>query len=360
MRKYLLSASVVALVVTAGCTTLTAPDEVKALKEATTDFAAALRESETAHREAREARYRTLHRADAALGRRVVFETRCLELAEATNEALDRQYDLLRVGAYDPAGWDTAYRTIRAIQPCDIAEAVPALPPLTTPSPSIANSSAVVSIGADKLNGAARNLEAYVTALSDIAGGETSGELDAARHELFEAGRGLIGALKVGGPVDAIINVAERGIDSVIAARRNAQTRAFLDQIDPIIPILMERLGLTARLANGQAAQQRARAAYQIAHDANLSLNGRTRRPGTPQRMQLYDDVAGRLQIQNNVLLNLRKSDPMTAARAFAGAHHELRMVYHDPRRHRAALAAGLRTFRESAAELLEALREND
>jgi len=368
MKKYLLSASIVALVVTAGCTTLTAPDEVAALKiknasaptKHVTGKAPTPAPVSPISRDDDRARKRRMIN-----GHSISFDTQCVTRADEVNrnlEALIIQWQT--TPPYDPAASDRAYRAIRGISPCDIGELATALPALPEPRPYTADVSAVASLDADSLPGAARNLEAYVEALADIAGGETSGRADAARTELFEAGRGLIGALKVGGPADLILNIAEQAISSIIAARRNAHTREFLDRIDPAMPAMMERLGLAARVVTAQAAYDRAVTAQYIALQANDDLResrmfvrrgGRT--VASPERVQSYDDTVQRLAVENSALKGLRASDPMVAARAFAAAHHALREVYHNPRAHRAALAAGLKEFQDSAVALITALR---
>lgn len=365
--KYLhASVSVAMLVIAAGCTTLTAPDEVKALKEATTNFTTAIRAADSARYEAAEAEVRERYRQNAVAGEPIEFTTNCFEPADAANRAFLGQLETLRYSPYDSVAFDTAYRRLRALVPCDVPGATRALPALPAPRPSNADARSVVSVDAANLPTAARNLEAYVAALSDIAGGETSGELDAARANLVESGHGLLGALKIGGPADAILNIVDSAISSIIAARRNAQTREFLNEMDRAMPAMMERMGLAARNATVRGAMDRARAAREIAVDANWALNRRGmtvrqngRRRGTLERMRLYDETVQRLQVHNSVLVNLRKTDPMTAARAFAAAHRALKDVFNDPRRNRAALAAGLREFRESAVELVEALNED-
>ncbi|HVQ09391.1 MAG TPA: hypothetical protein VMS43_13240 [Allosphingosinicella sp.] len=365
MRILLFGMSAAVLTLVAGCSTLTAPDEVKALKGATTNFTSALRASEAAGQESAEAEIRGRYRRDMLAGHSIAFDTNCYTRAAEVNDNLDALIIQWRTRPpYDPAASDRAYRTIRGISPCDLPELATALPELPAPRPYTADVSAVVSLDADTLGGAAQNLEAYVEALSDIAGGETSGRADAARAELFEAGRGLIGALKIGGPADLILNVAEAAIGSIIAARRNAHTREFLDRMDPAMPAMMERLGLAARVVTAQAAYDRAQAARYIALHANEALRqpgmfvrrGR-QRVASPERIRTYDDAVQRLEIENNALKSLRRSDPMVAARAFAAAHHELKEVFHNPRAHRAALAAGLKEFQDSAVALITALR---
>lgn len=365
MKILLFGMSAAALVLVAGCSTLTAPDEVKALKGATTNFTTALREAEAASEESAEAEIRGRYRRDMVAGHSISFDTNCSARATEVNDNIDALIGQGRTRPpYDPAASDRAYRAMRGITPCDLPEMATALPEQPTPRPYTADVSAVVSLDADTLSGAAQNLEAYVEALSDIAGGETSGRADAARAELFEAGRGLIGALKIGGPADLILNIAERAIGSIIAARRNAHTREFLDRMDPAMPAMMERLGLAARVVTAQAAYDRSLAARYIALQANDALRepgmfvrrGR-QRIASAERIRVYDDAVQRLAIENNVLKSLRRSDPMAAARAFAAAHHALKEVFHDPRAHRAALAADLKEFQDSAVALITALR---
>lgn len=365
MRKFLLGASVFTLVVSAGCATLTAPDEIKALKSATTNFTTALRAAETAGNEAYEAERRVDHRRDMLTGHTIRFDENCYDRAAEVSNNLDELIIQWRTRPpYDPVMSDRAYRAIRAVTPCDVPELATALPEQPLPRPSRANMDTVVKLDASKLSGAAGNLEAYVEALSDIAGGETSGRVDAARAGLFEAGRGLLGALKIGGPADLILNAAEAAISAIIAARRNAYTREFLDRMDEVMPSMMERLGLAARVVTAEATEFRAQTARYVAARTNELINepdmlvrrGRTV-VASPERIRLYDDTVERLRAHNDALLALRRSDPMVAARAFATAHHELREIYHNPRAQRRALAEGLKEFQDSAVALITALR---
>jgi hypothetical protein len=231
--------------------------------------------------------------------------------------------------------------------------------------PSLANPAHVMKVDAQSLPRAAANLNAYVTALADIAAGESAVAADTARVSLGTAAKGFAKALGGNAATDAVIGLVERFADSLIAARRNAATRQFLNEMDPVIPDLMERLGAAARIATADALRDRALAAADVATYANRLLNPPSRFQAsyggsTPERLELFDDIATRLETHNAIFRQLRLADPMIASRGFAKAHHALVEVFNDPRRNRAAVAQALSTLRESADALAKALDEAD
>jgi hypothetical protein len=345
-------------IVLGGCAGLVATQEVKDLQSATSDLATAVKDADAAQADALAALRREQYRIDVARGTGVGFLADCDAAAVETNRLLDQ----VAANPYDPAAGDAAFAKLRATMPCGIPGAGIALPLLPLDGSSKAAPSDFAKLDASTLPGAARNLNAYVAALSDIATGESAGKADAARAGAVTAGKGLLAALKIPGPVDAIVDVAVQALNSILAAKRNEETRNFLNAMDPAMPAMMERLGFAARLAVAQAALNRARAANAVATYANAALNGAGMvvpgppRAATPERMAQYDALLARLDTQNGALLALRGSDPMAAARAFAEAHHALRDLFNDPKAGRAALAKGLADFTAKASALAEAL----
>jgi hypothetical protein len=156
-----------------------------------------------------------------------------------------------------------------------------------------------------------------------------------------------------------VINTA---VGSLIAARRNAAARAFLNKMDRAMPALMERMGTAGRIAVADAVLNRATAAREVASYGNRILN-----PGSSfivggrvsaERMRLLDEVADRLATHNAVFRAARTADPMEAARAFAKAHRELTATFNDRGRNRAALIAVIEQLQDSAAKLDEAIEK--
>jgi hypothetical protein len=360
MRKKL-STSILGLLLLSGCASIEAGDEVKGLQESSSNFADALKAAETEQDDSEVAFRREEHRMKVLRGSPVAFTDDCVDDVDDANEALDIA---TKASPYDRAAADRAYNKLRVALPCDAPNAWrPRMPSAAAP-PSDFRLGPVMASGSNTLSGTGRRLEAYVDALSDVATGETAAKTDAARSELMAAGKGLLSALKVG-PGDALVNAADAAISSIIAAKRNAATREFLDEMDQYMPTLMERVGAAARLAHAQAALNRAYAADNVVTWANERLESPDmfrkagkRRSGTQARVAIYDDVVSRLAAHNSGFMKVTSSDPMAAARAFAEAHHALREIYHDPRASRRALAQGLASFQEAAIALKEALQK--
>lgn len=355
------SALAFALLILGGCATIVAPDEVKSLQDATGNLTGALKDADREQVDALVALKREEYRIAMAQGAASRLSTDCAGKMGALNDAVE---DLLG-RPYSSVASDRAFRQLREVAPCGVPGIALALPSLPAPEPVELDGAPVGSVAQTSLGKAARQLSAYTEALSDIATGESAGSVDAAQAELVASAKGLLGALKVGGPADAIIDLANQAISSLIAAKRNRATREFLDRMDPAMPFMMERLGSGARIAVLQAAINRARAAQALSEHGNRVLNsegmvvlrGRDR-VATAERMAQFDDLEARLAGYNNAFLALRQADPMIATRGFAEAHRALRDLYHDPRASRAAIAKGLAAFAESAAALAEALEK--
>lgn len=359
LRKMLVSTAAAALL--AGCTTLTAPDETKSLQKATGNLAAAIRDADVEQTNALLSFKREEHRLDIARGAKVDLQADCADELMQINEEFEDNLVL----PHNSVDSDRIFRKLRAVQPCGIKNYELSLPSLPDPEPVNLEANTIGSIGQSSLSKAARQLEAYTEALSDIATGESAGEVDAAQAKLVASAKGLLNTAKIGAPSDAILDIVSQAVSSIVAAKRNKTTRDFLDRYDRAVPIMMERLGTGARLAVLQAATNRARAAQSLAEYGNETLNssemvikrGRAR-VASVNRMASYDEIISRLDGQNIAFLGLRKADPMAAARAFAKSHRALRDIYHNPKANRAAIAEGLANFTESAAALKEALKE--
>lgn len=350
-----------------GCATLVAPDEVAGLQSATDDLAGALKAADQEQSSAASEYESEQYRLAVARGTPVKLWAGCDEAISDVNfgfEGTLPKKDAALAIVYDSVAADSAFRRLRNVKPCGIEMNTPELPVLATGDLVEFPRGTMGAIGQGSLPKAARQLDAYVAALADIATGESSGKVDAAQSKLIESGKGLLGALKIGGPADAILNFAGQAIGALVAAKRNKATREFLDKMDEAIPLMMERLGAGGRIAVLQAALNRARATSDLSDFGNDVLNrtGMVRMVGgkrvaTDERMATFDDIAARLSRHNTAFLGLRKTDPMVAARDFAEAHHSLREVFHDPRANRAMIAASLAKFQESAAELAAALK---
>lgn len=353
--------SIVVAVLLAGCTTLTAPDEAKSLQKATGSLATAIRDVDLEQTNALLSFKREEHRLDIARGAKVDLRADCADELVKVNEEFEDNLVL----PHNSVESDTIFRKLRTIEPCGIKNYDLSLPSLPDPEPVNLEANTIGSIGQSSLSKAARQLEAYTEALSDIATGESSGEVDAAQAKLVASAKGLLSTAKIGAPSDTILDIVSQAISSIVAAKRNKTTRDFLDRYDRAVPIMMERLGTGARLAVLQAATNRARAAQSLAEYGNDTLNsdGMVTRQGrvrvaSANRMASYDEIISRLDGHNIAFLGLRKADPMVAARAFAKSHRALRDIYQDPKANRAALAEGLAKFTDSAAALKEALKD--
>lgn len=336
------------------CTSITAEDEVEALQKSSEAFAGSLRRAASAKTSALAAAQREEYRRDVLSGEPVVISTACREAANAANSRLE---EALFAATYYPAVADEAYQSLQAIVPCDTPSAQPERAKPSKIDPGVGNL-AFTSTGSPTLPGSARAIVRYVDALADVATGKTAADTDAARTRLITAGSGLLATLGVSGPVEAIANLANQAISSIAAARRNEATRQFLNGMDPAIAPLMEGLGTAARFAHAEAAFNRARASEAVASWANRALNqpemvdmptGRARH-ATAARLAQYDNAIARLAGHNDEFLALTAEDPMRAPRAFAGAHHELTLLYNNPRASRQNIAAGLANFQEAAS----------
>jgi hypothetical protein len=106
----------------------------------------------------------------------------------------------------------------------------------------------------------------------------------------------------------------------------------------------------------------RATAAQWVALNASRALSAnRTRRAPNGvnlDRQRLFDELAARLELHNGPFRQLRASDPMVPARAFARAHRELRDVFNDPDAGRNEFQAAFLEFLTSATALAEALHK--
>ncbi|HEX8468994.1 MAG TPA: hypothetical protein VF620_14440 [Allosphingosinicella sp.] len=358
--KLLFTSSMAALLLLSGCASIEAGDQVKGLKEATDDFAEALNSADQAHEDSQYAFQREEWRSRVEAGTKVEISEQCLDQSTAARDDLVRA---IQASRYSPVKADDAFNRLRMVYPCDLGLVRSDRLRGEIGPPEQMSLEPMMGSDAVTLPGTARRIQAYVSALSDIASGETAGKTDAARDRLFASGSGLLGALSVGGPVDAVLGVAKAAITGLINAKRNRATRQFLDIMDPVMPNMMERVGLAARLAQAGAAVNRARAAQTIAVWGNKKLNAglrqATRRSGAPEsRLRMFDEYMARLKPHNDEFIRVTSSDPMEAARAFAAAHHELTKVYRDPRANRKALAEGLADFQEAAAVLVEALKK--
>lgn len=348
--------------VLASCTTLTAPEETKSLKYAAETFTSALTDADTADSTALSAaRVETLRNV-VARGASVRIEEGCAASAEAWRagfiEALATPSDWRRL--------DVAYGARTKLKACDIPNrdilpaALPHLPD------SLADPDHVLALDSADLTEAASDLNDYVEALADIAGAESSGKADAARHKAVASIKGLAAVLdSKNGVVGPLFDLVSTIADSLIAARRNAETRRFINDIDSNIPDLMERLGLAARIKLAQALVDRARAAHAVAQYGNLALKPPRKARADAQtvnleRLATFDEISDRLESHNSAFRGLRSSDPMRAARAFAKAHRALRDVYNDPKANRQAFQTAFHEFATSATALAKALRKAD
>jgi tetratricopeptide (TPR) repeat protein len=360
MRKTF-ATPLLALLLLSGCASIAAGDEVKDLQEATSTFADALKAADAESGDAYRSSLREEYRIDVFRGGKAEFNLGCLKGAD---DALKQIRDSIAASPYDSVAADRAYAGLGIVRPCDIdAITEGRLPSAVTPGSPL-KLGPEMGTGSDTLSGTARKLEAYTKALADVATGETAAKTDEARSRLVTAGKGLLGAVKIEG-ADPFVDVAVSVLNSLIAAKRNAATREFLDRMDPYMPTMMERVGLAARLAHANAARDRALSANAIAGWANERLNGaslgsqaRKRFMTSAERFELYDETLPRLAVHNDAFVKLATSDPMASARAFAQAHQALTALYHDPKASRKAIFEGLADFQEAAAALYEALKD--
>jgi hypothetical protein len=350
-----------ALLVLSGCASIDAGEEVKDLQGATSTFAEALRAVDSEQVAALESADREALRSAVMEGGPVSFSEACDKQAQTVLDDYTRAVDR---EPYDWKAVDRAYAGMSSIKPCDVVGlAEDRLPSAVTPEAPL-SFGPILATDADTLSGTANKLEAYVDALADVATGETAAKADAARGRLVSAGKDLLGAFQITG-VGPFADMGSQILDSVIAAKRNAATREFLDRMDPYVPAMMERTGLAARLLQATAAKNRASAAYLVARTANRQLAGRGLKAGersrfmsSHERIERYDNAVSVLAVHNGAVANLVSSDPMIAARAFAEAHRGLRDVYHDPKANRKAIMDGLTKFQDAAVALYEALKK--
>jgi hypothetical protein len=366
MRKKF-STSILGLLLLSGCASIEAGDEVKDLNEATTTFADALKAADTESADTYQYSRREEARVRMLEGDTVRFEIGCEKQAFDADQALVRA---LRGDRYDRAAADAAYADLGAVETCDLKnvwpERVPvAVLPSSSPPPSF-ELGPVMASGSGTLSGTARQLQAYVKALADVATGETAGKTDEARSKLVSAGNGLLESVGIEGALP-FTGLANTIASSIIAAKRNRETRRFLDEMDGYMPTLMERIGLAARIGHSGATLGRAQSAERLANWANDRLNAPDmfrkvgkKRVASQARIDLYDQTVARLAAHNEAMRRVALSDPMQAARGFAAAHGALTEVYHDPKKTRRALAQGLHDFQEAAAALHEALVKDD
>lgn len=353
---YLLSA----VLPLAACTTITAPDEVKSLQASTDAFASGLRTAAATQRGALASVNRELTRSQVMAGSRLTISTACDAETLSAREAVNAVF---RTSPYDSAAADAAYRRLQVVKPCHFEGiATDRVVPETLPAgPSDLG---LAGSGSPTLEGSAALLNAYTDALADVATGETAAEVDAARSELATASKGLLAAFRFGGAAGSAVDLANQAISSIVAAKRNETTRKFLMEMDRVMPALMEAVGLSARLAHGLAALNHARAATTLGPWAAKELNrseliltgpGADRR-GSMARLALYEEVVSSLDAHAGAFEAVTAVDPMAAARGFAAAHHQLTLVYEDPKANRQALSRGLGEFRAAAEALRTAL----
>lgn len=361
VMKLLFTSSMTAMLLLSGCASIDAGEEVKDLQGATSTFADALRAVDSEEDAA-------LRSVDREALRSAVMEGGSVRFSETCEKQAQTVLDNYRIAAerapYDWKAVDRAYAGMNSIKPCDVVDlAEDRLPSAVTPDAPL-EFGPIMATGADDLSGTASKLEAYVEALADVATGETAAKADAARDRLISAGTDLLGAFQISG-AQPFVDFGSQILGSIMAAKRNAATRKFLDEMDPYMPAMMERTGLAARLLQATAAKNRASAAYLVARTANRRLAGRGLKPAelgrymnSHERIERYDDAVSVLAVHNGAVANLVSSDPMIAARAFAESHRALRDIYHDPKANRKAILEGLAKFQDAAVALYEALKK--
>jgi hypothetical protein len=338
-----------------GCATIAAPEETKALNDATTPFVASLRSLEGDRAAALAASNRARAFQNALAGGPLAYRTDCEAQAVSAEQAF-----LASLGrsSYHATATDTAYALFRNVTPCEyVGVAVEAAEPAKPIAGPTGDPDANIPMGNTSLKAVGSELAGYVKALSDLATGETYGKLAEQRKKAFEAAGSFAGALGIpfASQAAAILRAAA---DSAEASRRNAATLRILNEIDAILPAYMERVGSAGRVALASTIVERARAATTLANTANSALALPEVVASGTLRTQLLVNYDEQLRAENGALLSLRTADPMRAARAFAGAHRALRDVFADPRSQRSALARGLKDFQEAATALDEALAE--
>jgi hypothetical protein len=359
MKKYLLSASVVTLIATAACTTLTAPEETKSLKYATSVFTTAIGDLRSARTKATAALQWESNRSIIARGGSINIESGCRDPVLQWKAEFDRAFAT-------PSDWrnvDAVYARRLTLPACDFEDQDILPEPQRSIEPSLVDPNHSMSVQTADLAAVTQHLNNYVEALADIAAGESSAATDAARAKAATAGIGLAGALDSSGVAGAVLGTISQVANSLIAARRNAETRAFLREMDQAMPDLMEQLGLAARLEVARALVDRASAAYIVANYGNRAMAQTARRRGAaarvdPERLRRFDEIATQLESHNSAFRQLRLSDPMIAARGFAKSHRALTAVFNDPRRNRIAFLTAFQTFQASANALVEALQK--
>lgn len=336
------------------CATITAPNETKALNEATAPFADSLKNIEAQQAAATAASNRAHKFQEAVILGTATYRNDCDRAAHAAQ----RGYVASLQGSYDAAKVESAYKAFRSVSPCDFIGLAPPPASQAKPIPGVPGDPYLqIAVGNDSLAAVGSGLEAYVESLSDLATGETYGRLAEQRKKAFEAAGAFAGALGVpfATPVAALLNSL---VESKAAARRNAATLQILNEIESILPQYMERVGLAGRLAVGATIEGHAQSATHYATSLNAALKDPAVQKDIAARAQLLSLYDERLHGANQSLLTLRDTDPMRAARAFAIAHRALRDVFASPRANRAAVAAGLKSLEEAATGLEKAVDE--
>jgi hypothetical protein len=359
--RLLFTTSMTALLVLSGCASIDAGEEVKGLQGATSTFAEALRAADAEEKASSESVQREIYRSAVTDGGSISFAVKCLT---ETETALRAYQMAVEREPYDWRAVDQAYGGMSKITPCDLVPLAPGrLRTAVTLGPPL-DFGGYIASGDPTLSGTADKLEAYVNALADVATGETAGKADTARGRLVDAGKDLLGNFQIANS-GVIVDAAAALVNSIIAAKRNAATRKFLDKMDPYMPAMMERTGLAARFQQAAAVKNRATVANSIARGANKHLRGDGLKPGeraryltSQERLARYDQAVSLLEIHNGAMVKLASSDPMIAARAFAVAHRSLREIYHDPKANQKAIMEGLESFQEAAIALYKALKK--
>jgi hypothetical protein len=137
-------------------------------------------------------------------------------------------------------------------------------------------------------------------------------------------------------------------VASIDPARRNRRMAEYLKAYNRAMPHIMERIGHAARLAAAQAVESRASAASILAVTANKALSDAPVNNGGA-RLLIFEAFDARIRAENEKLRELRASDPMAAARAFAAAHDGLTQAFLSPGSARTSLATGPDRFRAAS-----------
>lgn len=347
-----------------GCTTITAPDETKALGEASDPLSSALQSMPDDLFDAQARADRANKIKDALNGVNVHYEQDC---DAAAKSALDGYMATLRAATYDPKSGDSAYAKFRYLKPCELAgvqlPTLPAAKPIDDPA---GNPYSVIGAGvpatnanADKarLDAVGKTLQAYVEQLSKLATGESYGKLADQRKAAYEAAGGFADALGApfASPIAAVLLSIANG---AAAAERNRATLDILTRMDALMPDYMERVGLASRLAIAETIYADSQAASDHALLLNMAISDQRLRTHPLDRATILLPLDERLQAENGRLLALRSEDPMRAARAFAAAHHALREIFANPRSQRLALFRGLKDLADAAGALNKAVAD--